>query len=81
MRYEYHHSRHKMEKEKKDMKSQNLCTHCNMSGNWIEKCWKLQPQFCPKKDKKVVQKTVQKEAVKEVMDHVINVPALVSEET
>jgi hypothetical protein len=25
----------------KDMKTHNYCTHYQMSGHWIEKCWKL----------------------------------------
>jgi hypothetical protein len=37
------------------MKSRNYCTHCNMRGHWIEKCWKLHPKLGPRKDKQVMQ--------------------------
>jgi hypothetical protein len=29
----------------KDMKSHNYCTHFQMSGHWIRKCWKLHPEL------------------------------------
>jgi len=29
----------------------NFCTHYNISGHWVEKCWKLFPQFHPGKGK------------------------------
>lgn len=32
-------------------KHKNLCTHCNISGHWVEKCWKLHPQLHPRKGK------------------------------
>ena len=31
-----------------------FCTHYNISGNWIEKCWKMHPHLHPKKEKHVM---------------------------
>lgn len=28
-----------------------FCTHCNISGHWIKKCWNLHPHLHTKKDK------------------------------
>jgi hypothetical protein len=35
-------------------RNKNLCTHCGMSGHWIEKCWTLHPQLRPKKNQEDV---------------------------
>lgn len=45
-------------------KHENFYTHCNISGHWIEKCWKLHPQLHPKKGKKDMQ-APEEEATKE----------------
>jgi hypothetical protein len=37
-----------------NIKSCNYCTHCNMRGIWIKKCWKLHLELGPKKDKQVM---------------------------
>ena len=37
------------------MKYRNFCTHCNLSGHWTNKCWKLHLELGPKKDKQVMQ--------------------------
>jgi hypothetical protein len=39
----------------------NYCTHCEMSGHWIGKCWKVHPQLHPKRGKRVIQAPVKKE--------------------
>jgi hypothetical protein len=54
------------------MKSCNYCTHCNMIGHWIEKCWKLHPELGPKKDKQVMQAPVRQVKTEEEK-HVINI--------
>jgi hypothetical protein len=68
---------------KKDLSSKNMgknhCTHCNMSGHRMEKCWKLHPQIHPKKDKKVVQAPV-KEVTNEKVEHAITIHEAVHEE-
>ena len=33
----------------------NFCTHCNISGHWVEKCWKLFSQLHLGKGKKIMQ--------------------------
>lgn len=33
----------------------NFCTHCNISGNWVEKRWKLFPQLHLGKGKQIMQ--------------------------
>ncbi|GLJ49506.1 hypothetical protein SUGI_1049070 [Cryptomeria japonica] len=34
-----------MKKVKMHEKIQNFCNHCQISGHWIEKCWKLHPEL------------------------------------
>ena len=38
----------------------DYCTHCDMSGHWVDKCWKLHPQLCPKHGKEVVKAPITK---------------------
>jgi len=42
-------------------KQMNYCTHCEMSGHWIGKCWKVHPQLRPKRGKRVIQALAKKE--------------------
>jgi hypothetical protein len=56
----------------------NYCSHCDLSGHWEKKCWKLHPQLRCNSRKKPTPALTKKEAVKEL---VINVPTPVFEET
>jgi hypothetical protein len=49
-----------VEHDKKELRSNNYCTHCNMSGHWIERCWKLHPQLRIKMGKKIVHSLMKK---------------------
>lgn len=41
----------------------NYCTHCSMSGHWVDRCWKLHPQLHPMNGKEFFQApTKEKEA-------------------
>jgi hypothetical protein len=46
-------------------KGKNFCTHCNMSGHWNDKCWKLHPQLRKKPVKESMQKKVENETIKQ----------------
>jgi hypothetical protein len=61
-------------------KRRNYCSHCNLSGHWEKKCWKLHPELRHTPSKKLLQASTKKEAAQRVMEHVINVPAPVFEE-
>jgi len=57
----------------------NFCTHCNMSGHWVKKCWKLFPQLHPSKGKKIMQ-APEEEATKEKVAQDVTIPEAASEE-
>jgi len=57
----------------------NLCTHCNINGNWVEKCWKLFPQLHPGKREKTMQAPAE-EATKEKVAQYVTIPEAASEE-
>ena len=44
-RGKYHYPSENVENGKKGLLSKkmgnNYCTHCNVSGHWVEKCWKF----------------------------------------
>lgn len=42
----------------------NFCTQCNISGHWVDKCWKLFPQHHLGKGKQIIQ-ALEEEAAKE----------------
>ena len=42
-------------------KDKNYCTHYKISGNWVDKCWKLHPKFQSKNCKGVLQAPILKE--------------------
>ena len=50
----------------------NLCTHCNISGHWVEKCWKLNPQLHPNKGNKFMQ-APEEESTKEKVAQVVTI--------
>jgi hypothetical protein len=55
-------------------KQRNYCTHCEMSGHWIGKCWKVHPQLRPKHGKRVVQAPAKKEEADEGVSPMNNNP-------
>lgn len=57
----------------------NFCTHYNISGNWVEKCWKLFPQLHVGKCKQVLQ-APKEEATKEKVVQDATIPKAASEE-
>jgi hypothetical protein len=42
-------------------KRRNYCSHCNLSGHFEKKCWKLHPEIHPTSSIKSVKETMQKE--------------------
>ena len=38
-----------------ESRSKKFCTHCNLSGHWVDKCWKLHLEMGPKKVKQGMQ--------------------------
>jgi hypothetical protein len=61
-------------------KRRNYCTHCEINSHWEKKCWKLHLEIRHKPRNKQIAKTSTKKEDTKIMEHVINVPALVSEE-
>jgi hypothetical protein len=61
-------------------KRRNYCTHCEISGHWEKKCWKLHPEIRQRPSNRQIAKTPTKKEATKIMEHVINVPAPVSEE-
>lgn len=57
----------------------NLCTHYNINGNWVEKCWKLFPQLHSGKGKQIMQ-ALGEEATKEKVAQDATIPKAASEE-
>ena len=41
-------------------------THCNISGHWVEKCWKLFPQLHPGKGKQIMQALEEEATIEKV---------------
>jgi hypothetical protein len=58
-------------------KQRNYCTHCEMSGHWIGKCWKVHPQLHPKRGKRVVQAPAKKEEADEGVSPATIIPEAV----
>jgi hypothetical protein len=56
------------------VKRRNYCNHCEMSGHWIGKCWKVHPQICPKRGKRVVQALAKKKEADEGVSPVTIIP-------
>ena len=55
------------------------CTHYNISGHWVEKCWKLFPQLHPGKGKQSMQ-APEEEATKEKVAQDVTIPKETLEE-
>ena len=57
----------------------NFCTHCNINGNWVDKCWKLFPQLHPGKGNQNMQ-APEEEVKKEKLAQDATIPEATLEE-
>jgi hypothetical protein len=45
----------------------NYCAHCEISGHWIDKCWKIHTQLNPRHGKEVVQEPAKEKVADEIV--------------
>ena len=56
-----------------------FCTHCNISGHWVKKCWKLFPNLHPSKGREIMQ-APEEEAIIEKVAQDATIPETTLEE-